>query len=708
MNNFKIGNDFLLDHNYIEALNKYYDLILNLPEISSILSFNLVRAIDGLFGSKLINEYTFYREQYEDGCSNVTSNFDIVICVHNALFDFKNCIASVLASSFGDVSIIIVNDGSDFETSEFINKISKLKFIKICQNPIALGYTRAANIGLNISNRNYVVLLNSDTVVSPYWLKSFVNVFDSDSKIGIVGPLSNTASWQSVPTIFDANGDWAENPLPGLVSLNKFAKNIRVNSFKLYPKIGFINGFCFVIKRELINQIGFFDELNFGRGYGEENDYSIRALSNGWLLSVADDCYVFHSQSKSYSHERRAILSRHAGEQLNLKHGSDLITTGVRSSRHNLQMIFNRSLILNTQKVEHASYVIKNNFSTKKVAYILPAGGVGGGSNIIVLEALNLFNLGLDVTIINLKSNQSGFEFYYPNLPFNLIYLESPIDIVNVYSKFDALIATLYRTVYWFDFLPLDHNLVLGYYIQDYEPYFFDVDTDEYFVSFHSYIHNKNLKLFSKSKWNADLILSVHGVDVHNIGISYDVLNFYPESRSAPSIKVNIVAMVRFDTPRRNPLMTLKILHFLSEKYSSSVNISIFGSDISHPNFSSFHSPLINNLGVLNSLQASNLFKNSDIFIDCSFFQAMGLTALECMASGVAVVGTNIGGLSEFIINGFNGFLVDPLNFDDFISSISILIEDSELRWKFQENALEVVKFNPVLSSFNMLNYLFL
>ncbi len=58
-----------------------------------------------------------------------------------------------------------------------------------------------------------MILLNSDTVVSPGWVNRLIACAESDPRIGLVGPLSNTASWQSIPDVRLPDGEWAENPL---------------------------------------------------------------------------------------------------------------------------------------------------------------------------------------------------------------------------------------------------------------------------------------------------------------------------------------------------------------------------------------------------------------------------------------------------------------------------------------------------------------
>lgn len=94
--------------------------------------------------------------------------------------------------------------------------------------------------------------------------------------VGIAGPLSNAASWQSVPKLFEQN-DWAKNSLPEKMNLEQMSNLVENRSDKCYPEVPLLNGFCLMVKREVIDKIGYFDQETFSEGYGEENDYCIRA-----------------------------------------------------------------------------------------------------------------------------------------------------------------------------------------------------------------------------------------------------------------------------------------------------------------------------------------------------------------------------------------------------------------------------------------------
>lgn len=256
-------------------------------------------------------------------------SIDIVVPVFNALDDVKRCLTSLEQCQDGfRVRVIVVNDGSDDDTTQWLRYRCKgspiFKLIEQRQNR---GYTRAVNTGLRDSTADFVITQNSDTIVSRGWLKGMVRCMESDPKIGIVGPLSNAASWQNVPILKDETGSFAVNELPSGVDVGEMARLVADVSERSYIRLPFINGFCFMIRRAVIDSIGYMDEENFPIGYGEENDFCIRAADAGYILAVADDVYVFHAKSKSFGHEKRTKLSKMGTAALKRKHGTERFVT---------------------------------------------------------------------------------------------------------------------------------------------------------------------------------------------------------------------------------------------------------------------------------------------------------------------------------------------------------------------------------------------
>jgi len=243
------------------------------------------------------------------------------VCVHNALDDVQRCLESVRTHSPDHARLIVVNDGSDAPTTAWLRAFTAEQTAELIESGTPERYTRAANRGLRASKAGYAILLNSDTIVTRGWLDKLLACAESDPAIGITGPLSNAASYQSVPAVYDATGDWSINPLPPGMDIETMASLVETISLRAYPSIPFVNGFCFCIKRAVVEAIGYLDDLAFPEGYGEENDYCIRARAAGFTLAIADDAYVYHAKSKSYRHDRRAALSKSGAAALARKHG---------------------------------------------------------------------------------------------------------------------------------------------------------------------------------------------------------------------------------------------------------------------------------------------------------------------------------------------------------------------------------------------------
>ena len=91
---------------------------------------------------------------------------DIVVCVHNALDDVSQCLDAVIQSTQQPYRLIIIDDGSAEETRDYVADFAATNNVVLIRNDSALGYTGAANCGLRASDAPWVVLLNSDTIVT--------------------------------------------------------------------------------------------------------------------------------------------------------------------------------------------------------------------------------------------------------------------------------------------------------------------------------------------------------------------------------------------------------------------------------------------------------------------------------------------------------------------------------------------------------------
>ena len=634
-------------------------------------------------------------------------NVDIVICIHNALDDVKSCLMSVIKYSPHIYTLILVDDGSDETTKSFLQDFALHHDAFLLRNDVARGYTFAANQGLRNSTGKYVILLNSDTIVSADWLDRMLECAESDERIGIVGPLSNTASWQSVPKI-ESCGDWASNDLPENISIHMMADLIGKYSCRCYPKIPFLNGFCLLIKRELINQIGYFDEDSFGAGYGEENDYCIRARKAQWDLAVADDVYIYHKQSRSYSDDRRKKLCDRAGKILIDKHGIQEVSEGVSECKGNRAMAGIRA---RADVLWHRHGLLeegKKLFKGKSLLIILPIMEPTGGAYVIIQEAYALIEMGVRVSLFNLTEHGVKFQQSFPDLRIPVIY-GSINEVPLIAADFDAVIATINNSVYWIASLN-SSDITLAYYIQDFEPDFYPKGSREYNLAWESYMKIPRIKNVTKTSWNKNKVMSNMGIDCQIIGPSVDIDLFRPRERLHKSNDIFIGAMIRPSTPRRNPRFTLEILEEIKKLYGDKINIITFG--CSNDDFLSLNPCRdipINHMGVLKREWMPHLFNEIDIFVDFSTYQAMGLTALEAMACGSAVIVPRNGGCQDFVKDGINGFLIDTTDRRSCTDALEKLINDEKLRKKMcSQSIIDVCRFPAELAALNMLKAIFI
>lgn len=644
------------------------------------------------------------------GGSAHTQAVDVIICVHNALEDVKRCLASLQEHTPSPYRLILVDDGSGPETAAFLAEFAAAHAVTLLRSDEATGYTRAANRGLRESKGDFAVLLNSDTILTPGWLDRMVGCALSDPKIGIVGPLSNTASWQSVPKIED-NGDWAENPLPEGVNAAIMGGLVAGSSAVLYPQMPLLNGFCLMIRRELINEIGIFDEENFGAGYGEEDDYTLRARKAGWQLALADDTYIFHAQSKSYSSERRKMLSERAGKILATKHGTEMIQEGVAFCHHNrvLEGIRARSAaaLMRYQDIEEGK-----RHAGKRVLFILPVASPGGGANVIRSESLALMKMGVEVDFFNLRNNRAAFSASYPQLEIPTIYGEIE-DIPSLARKYDAVIATYNPSVGWMEPIERLRGLpVRGYYIQGFEPLMYPPDSYDYQRALGSYSLLPDLVRFTKTDWTREMVQNNTGQDSHIVGVSLDIDLYRPRPRSDqdwPFRPLRIAAMIRPEAPYREPYKTMQLLKKAADVFGNQVEAWIFGTTQDNPDFLAMPRNFPWKLyGVLSQEKVANLLNQVDIFVDYSSHQAMGLTALEAMSSGCAVIVPSHGGATSFAHHEQNSLVVDTASFDCVWDGLKRMVEDQGLREKIQRNAIyDVCSYFPERAARNILKVLF-
>ncbi|WP_290702989.1 glycosyltransferase [Amphritea sp.] len=704
MSYLKKANEALRKKDYHVAIDLYDEVIKNSPALKTVVEFNrqyaksklkfngasdsFLKSLPATSKQEVKNKELIYSAKGHPAAPYLMNyqvyTVDLVIPVYNAFEDVKLCLESVEKNTDGfRVTTYIINDASEEETSSYLKEFCKGKndFILIEHESNQM-YTRTVNDGLRASTADYVVTLNSDTIVSKGWLQALVRCILSDKKIGIVGPLSNAASWQNVPVLLDKNDQFAVNDVPNGMSVDEMAEYVNRISRHFYPRVPFVNGFCFMIAREVIDAVGYLDEGTFPTGYGEENDYCLRAADAGFDLAIADDSYVFHAKSKSFGHEKRKEYSKRGSQSLKAKHGKDKVNNLAGKIRDMKVFDDIREGVQKGLTKSKDQKQFKEPLS-QRILFLLPVSGGGGGVHSIVQETMGMRRLGVKVKIAVPQKHLHKFLKVYEDIAEreDLFLGFDEKDLVNISRKFDVIIGTIYTSMKQVQKIKKENNKIsTAYYIQDYEPLFSEPGTAAWQEAFDSYTLVPGTILFAKTDWICNKVFDLHGVVVNKVAPSIDHDVYKPKPGCFNTDTIKISAMIRPKTPRRGADRTMRLLKKLHDELGGKVEINIFGCEDSDPLFGKLERNYkYKSSGILTRNGVANVLKSSDIFIDLSDYQAFGRTALEAMSCGATSVVTAYGGVYEYIRNKENGAVVDVFNEEATYLTVKELIEDNDL-----------------------------
>ena len=240
---------------------------------------------------------------------------DVIVPVYRGLDHTRDCIESVLGGMPDARRHLVVIDDASPEpaVAAYVAALADRTGVTVLRNADNRGFVATVNRGMALHPERDVVLLNSDARVAGDWLARLARCAYSRPRTATVTPFSNSATVCSYP--FDG---W-RGGVPGTLGLETldalFARELSGESRELPTAVGF----CMYIRRDALAATGPFDEERFGRGYGEENDFCLRASELGWQHLLAADVFVFHEGGVSFG-EERARLQHDAHQRLLERH----------------------------------------------------------------------------------------------------------------------------------------------------------------------------------------------------------------------------------------------------------------------------------------------------------------------------------------------------------------------------------------------------
>lgn len=228
------------------------------------------------------------------------SPVSIIIVSYNT----KKLTSNAITSALGAGEIIVVDNDSRDGSPEYLHNIfgKKITVLKQYTNG---GFAKANNIGIKATKSEYVLLLNSDTIVHDHAIETMVAALQAHPEFGILSCklLNADGSYQpqggALPTLLNLMAWWLW-PLPGNIpgidpyqNMDEIRADTRVSPYEM----GWVGGTAMLIRRETLEKIGLLDEQIFM--YAEDIDLCLRARAAGYKVGMVQSAQITHLGSKS-------------------------------------------------------------------------------------------------------------------------------------------------------------------------------------------------------------------------------------------------------------------------------------------------------------------------------------------------------------------------------------------------------------------------
>ncbi len=222
-------------------------------------------------------------------------DLSVVIVNWNTETLLYNCVAALFLSPPSSALEVIVVDNASSD-----NSVACLRrnwpTVHLIENSRNLGFARANNQGIAASRGQYVLLLNSDTLVPPDALRRLVAFMNEHPEAGAVGPRLLRPDGHPQPFAF--GGD--PTPLYLLrrgLSLLLLRRPLHDWNTNLVQSVDWVSGACLLLQRQALGQAGPLDEAIFM--YFEDNDLCLRLRQCGWKVYYNPQVSITHLGGQS-------------------------------------------------------------------------------------------------------------------------------------------------------------------------------------------------------------------------------------------------------------------------------------------------------------------------------------------------------------------------------------------------------------------------
>jgi len=232
----------------------------------------------------------------------------VLILTWNTREEVLTCIEHAVVADYANYEVVVIDNASSDGTSAAVRE--KYPGVTLLENPTNLGYAGGNNRGLRYAlehGADYILIINSDTVMPAGLLKEIVRVASSSETIAVVGVKNLKMS--------DPSTVWAAYPevVYGRKLLNVVGWGQPDGpEYGVVKDVEGVSGSCMLLSRRAVEDVGLLDEIFFM--YHEDVDWCQRAISKGYRCVYTGTTHILHKGSSSTGMTRAGhyFLARNA------------------------------------------------------------------------------------------------------------------------------------------------------------------------------------------------------------------------------------------------------------------------------------------------------------------------------------------------------------------------------------------------------------
>ena len=243
---------------------------------------------------------------------------DLSICIANHRTPELTlaCLRSIAQHSGGlDVEVLLANNTPD-DREQLAAATAAMPQAQFVQNERPLSFAANQNQLMRRAHGRYLLALNSDTLVTPGALAELVGFAEARSQCGVVGPRLVHPDGSLQPSCRNFPTPWTHFlEASGLWQLLRNRRAVGRHYYLCSPHdeamaVDWLTGACLLLRKEVFEQTGGFDELRFGGMYGEDIDWCRRIRAKGWQIWFDPAAVVVHAESATPLDDRTLRMYR--------------------------------------------------------------------------------------------------------------------------------------------------------------------------------------------------------------------------------------------------------------------------------------------------------------------------------------------------------------------------------------------------------------